>query len=102
MSAQSNSSKSGQPERASPGLQVEAGAAGEPLRKCVAVAMKHYFEALDGHACTDLYDFVIGEVEAPLLEAVLEYTGRNQTKAAQMLGINRATLRKKLKHHGLE
>lgn len=83
-------------------LQVDAGAAGEPLRDCVAAALARYFQTLDGHECCGLYDFVIGEVEAPLLEAVLNYTGGNQTKASQMLGINRGTLRKKLRLHGLD
>ena len=84
------------------GLTVNAGSSGQPLRQCVATAMQQYFQTLDGHDCGGLYEFVIGEVEAPLLEAVLDYTGGNHTKAAQMLGINRATLRKKLRHHDIE
>jgi Fis family transcriptional regulator, factor for inversion stimulation protein len=45
---------------------------------------------------------VMAEVERPLLERVLHHAGRNQTRAAEMLGINRTTLRKKLRQHGIE
>lgn len=83
-------------------LLVASGDSGQPLRRCVAAAMERYFETLDGHDCGDLYEFVLGEVEVPLLEAVLGYANHNHTKAAQMLGISRATLRKKLRHHGIE
>jgi len=44
---------------------------------------------------------VISEVELPLFEAIMRYTRGNQSKAAQILGINRSTLRKKLEHYGL-
>ena len=50
---------------------------------------------------TDLYQMVLAEVEAPLLEAVMRYTGDNQSQASEILGLNRGTLRKKLKHYGL-
>ncbi|MCL4721111.1 MAG: Fis family transcriptional regulator, partial [Gammaproteobacteria bacterium] len=49
----------------------------------------------------DLYELVLGEVEAPLFKTVLTYTGGNQSVAAEILGINRATLRKKLRHYQL-
>ena len=48
-----------------------------------------------------LYDMVISQVEKPLLEVVMECADNNQSRAAQMLGINRNTLRKKLRDHGL-
>ena len=44
---------------------------------------------------------VLAEVEAPLLETVMEFTRGNQTKASTLLGLNRGTLRKKLKKYGL-
>ncbi len=44
---------------------------------------------------------VLSEVEAPLLEVVMDYANHNQTKASQLLGLNRGTLRKKLKQYGL-
>ena len=73
----------------------------EPLRKCVRDAIDNYFAQLDGHTCNGLYRLVIGEVEAPLFEAVMLNAEGNQTLAAEMLGISRGTLRKKLKEYGL-
>jgi Fis family transcriptional regulator, factor for inversion stimulation protein len=64
-------------------------------------ALERYFHTLNGHQPEELYDLVIGEVEKPLFRAVLDYTGGNQSLAASILGINRGTLRKKLRHHGL-
>ncbi|MCP5149841.1 MAG: DNA-binding transcriptional regulator Fis [Ectothiorhodospiraceae bacterium] len=78
------------------------GGAEKPLRTCVREALERYFAQLDGHECQGLFDLVMGEVEAPLLEAVLAHTKGNQTRAAQMLGINRATLRKKLRQYRIE
>jgi Fis family transcriptional regulator len=63
--------------------------------------MNSYFNLLDGSDVTDVYRLVMSEVEAPLLESVLKYTRGNQTKAAEVLGLNRGTLRKKLKIYGL-
>ena len=71
------------------------------LRQQVATSMKNYFQDLDGHESTDLYNLVLQEVEAPLLTSVMQYTKDNQSKAAEMLGLNRGTLRKKLKQYGL-
>ena len=64
-------------------------------------ALEQYFRTLNGHQPEALYDLVIGEVEKPLLRAVLDYTSGNQSMAATILGINRGTLRKKLRLHGL-
>lgn len=64
-------------------------------------ALDQYFQTLNGHKPEELYDLVIGEVEKPLFRAVLDYTGGNQSLAATILGINRGTLRKKLRRHGL-
>ncbi len=82
-------------------LRVDAARAREPLRECVRDALSGYFRQLDGHDTCDLFDLVMSEVEAPLLEAVLEHTRGNMTRAAAILGINRGTLRKKLKQHNL-
>ncbi|MDQ7727675.1 DNA-binding transcriptional regulator Fis [Halomonas sp. SpR8] len=73
----------------------------QPLREAVETAMRRYFEHLDGSQATDLYAMVMAEVEAPLLACVLEHTDGNQTRAADVLGLNRGTLRKKLKQYSL-
>jgi Fis family transcriptional regulator len=73
----------------------------QSLRDCVEQAMDNYFKHLDGQEVCDVYNLVMAEVEAPMLEIVMKYTRHNQTKAAQVLGLNRGTLRKKLKQYGL-
>jgi Fis family transcriptional regulator, factor for inversion stimulation protein len=73
----------------------------QSLRGCVEQAMDNYFKHLDGQDVSDVYEMVMAEVEAPMLEIVLKYTRHNQTRAAQVLGLNRGTLRKKLKQYGL-
>lgn len=72
-----------------------------PLHAHVERAVRQYFSNLNGESTTELYDLVLREVEKPLLSVVLEQTRGNQTRAANMLGLNRGTLRKKLKTHGL-
>jgi Fis family transcriptional regulator len=72
-----------------------------PLRNLTEEALKKYFKDLNGHKPGELYDLVLGEIEPPLLETVMDYTQGNQSRAAEILGINRATLRKKLKHYYL-
>lgn len=72
-----------------------------PLRDYTEEALQKYFGDLNGHRPGDLYDLVLGEVEEPLFKAVLDYTKGNQSVAADILGINRATLRKKLRHYQL-
>jgi Fis family transcriptional regulator len=74
----------------------------EPLRQCVSDAMQRYFNNLDGHGANNLYRLVMNEVEAPLLESVMQHTGGNQTHAATILGISRSTLRKKLSQYDLD
>lgn len=72
-----------------------------PLKRCVAEELERYFEALEGDQPTDLHKMVIGEIEQALLQFVLTRTGGNQCRAAQLLGMNRGTLRKKLDSYGL-
>ena len=74
----------------------------EPLRECVRDALTSYFDKLDGHSATGLYQLVLAEVESPLLETVMQYTEGNQTKAATLLGMSRSTLRKKLTLYNLD
>jgi len=73
-----------------------------PLARMTESALKDYFKKLDGTAPGDLYDLVLSEVEPPLLKIVLHYTDGNQSRAAEILGINRGTLRKKLKNYSLQ
>lgn len=73
----------------------------QTLRDSVEKAMNNYFTHLDGQDVTNVYQMVLSEVEAPLLETVMAYVKGNQTKAATLLGLNRGTLRKKLKQYGL-
>ena len=82
-------------------LNVAAEHKHAPLSECVEVALKDYFDQLDGHSTTNLYDMLLAEVEAPLLKATLAHTQGNQSRAAEILGLNRGTLRKKLKTYGL-
>lgn len=72
-----------------------------PLAEQVSLALEDYFRHLNGHSPSDLYSLVMGEVERPLLAAVIAHTEGNLTRAAEYLGMNRATLRNKLKKYGL-
>ncbi len=71
------------------------------LRTEVEKALRRYFQQLDDEPVTNLHQMVMSEVEALLLAAVMRYTGNNQSKASIMLGLNRGTLRSKLKNYGL-
>ena len=71
------------------------------LGKCVVNALEQYFRDLDGESPSAIYDMVLKSVEKPMLEVVLAKSGNNQTLAAEMLGINRNTLRKKLTEYDL-
>ena len=72
------------------------------LARSVRRAIDGYFRDLDGEEPSGVYDMVISCVERPLIEAVLMRVDGNQTQAAQLLGINRNTLRKKMKTHGIK
>ena len=74
---------------------------GKLLRDCAREAIGNYLHRLDGHDVSGLYELAVTEIEVPMLEAVLARAEGNQSRAARMLGINRATLRKKLERHGL-
>ena len=70
------------------------------VAKYVRKAVDDYFKDLDGEnpSCA-VYDMVMNCVEKPLIEAVLQHAGGNQTRAAELLGLNRNTLRKKIQQH---
>ena len=72
------------------------------MARMVRKAIDGYFRDLDGEKPSSVYDMVINCVEKPLLESVLHRVEGNQTHAAEMLGINRNTLRKKMKVHGIK
>ena len=72
------------------------------MARLVRRAIDGYFRDLDGERARGVYDMVMNCVEKPLLESVLHRVQGNQTHAAQMLGINRNTLRKKMKAHGIK
>ena len=72
------------------------------MARMVRKAIDGYFRDLDGEKPSSVYDMVINCVEKPLLESVLHRVRGNQTHAAEMLGINRNTLRKKMKVHGIK
>jgi len=74
----------------------------DPLSELVRDSLDHYFDQLDGTAPNELYQLVISQVEQPLFESVMRHTGGNQTRAAALLGISRATLRKKLALYNID
>lgn len=74
----------------------------QPLRHYVEQALQHYFAHLGDTTPCNLYELVLAEVEAPLLEVVLQKTQGNQTKAAKLLGLSRGTLYKKIKQYNLD
>ena len=74
---------------------------GGALREEVHNSVDHYFENMEQESVTDLHRLVMTEVESTLLSNVMRRTGNNQSKAALMLGLNRGTLRARLKQYGL-
>ena len=73
----------------------------KPLRASVKQAVNKYLKESNSLEIDNLYELVLAEIEAPLLEEVMTHTRGNQTRAANLMGINRGTLRKKLKQYGL-
>ena len=92
---------SGEVEMIEPETELPGRVVSTSLRDSVTAAVRDYLAQLDGQLGTDVYQMVLAEVEAPLLEEIMAYTRNNQTKASRMLGLNRGTLRKKLKQYGL-
>lgn len=86
-------------------IQAEdsASTAHRPLRELVRKALENYFAHIDKNMPPrEVYPLVLEEVEVPLLEATLAYTQGNQCQAADILGISRSTLRKKLRSYNVE
>jgi Fis family transcriptional regulator len=72
------------------------------IARCVRHTLDGYFRDLDGERPAGIYDMVISCVEKPLIEVVLHRVGGNQTQAAELLGMNRNTLRKKIRAYGIK
>jgi len=96
------------PDRAAQDGEVqEAGLTGalrtsQPtIDESVAFNLQKYFRDLDGSHPSAIYDMVLRAVERPMLEVVMKEAAGNQSRASDLLGINRNTLRKKLQQHGL-
>ena len=83
------------------GRDLKVNGKGVPLRSQAEEALQSYFEALNGHKPDHLYELVMREVEEPLFKVVMDHVQGNQSRAATILGINRGTLRKKLKEFGI-
>ena len=73
----------------------------ESIQEVVQKSLEEYFNDLGEQQATNIYDMVVLTIERPILEVVMTRAEGNQSHAAQMLGINRNTLRKKLQEHGL-
>jgi Fis family transcriptional regulator len=71
------------------------------IEDCVRSSLEGYFRDLRGTEPDSMYDMMIGAVEKPLLEVVMQHADQNQSRAAEWLGLNRNTLRKKLIEHRL-
>jgi Fis family transcriptional regulator, factor for inversion stimulation protein len=72
------------------------------ISACVRKTVSDYFKHLDGEKPCAVYEAVLESIEKPLIEVVLHQAGGNQTKAADILGLNRNTLRKKMLQYGIE
>ncbi|MBA2654564.1 MAG: DNA-binding transcriptional regulator Fis [Gammaproteobacteria bacterium] len=82
--------------------EVASSSASPPLRQSVKKALENYLFHLEDQSPVNLYELVLEEIEAPLLEVVMKLTKNNQSKAAKLLGLSRGTLRKKLKQYNLD
>lgn len=72
-----------------------------PLREHVATSVRRYIGDLNGSDAENLYEIALRELEIPLFVEVLNHCDGNQSRAAGMLGIHRATLRRKLRDYGI-
>lgn len=88
-----------QPRKAPDTVRIDADSA--PLCALVERSVEGYFDRLNGQRPSELYELVLSQVERPLLEVTMRTTRGNISKAAEYLGLNRATLRKKLQKYGL-
>lgn len=82
-------------------VEVEEVSSTASLNEAVRDSLKKYFNTLDGNDPNNLYNMVLQQIEQPLMEIVMEQVDGNQSRAAECLGLNRGTLRKKLKIYNL-
>lgn len=73
----------------------------QSIEECVRASLESYFSDLEGETPSNMYDMVLRLVEKPLLDVVMQQSDNNQSRAAQWLGLNRNTLRKKLLEHDM-
>ena len=71
------------------------------IEECIRISLDGYFKDLRGTEPDRMYDMMVRVVEKPLLEVVMQQAAQNQSRAAEWLGLNRNTLRKKLVEHKL-
>ena len=71
------------------------------IEECIRISLDGYFKDLRGTEPDRMYDMMVRVVEKPLLEVVMAHAAQNQSRAAEWLGLNRNTLRKKLVEHKL-
>ncbi len=75
---------------------------GKPLRKHVQKTIRRYFTDMGNTEPENMYRNLMAQVEPPLIEETLRYTGGNQSRAARVLGITRNTLRSKMRYYGID
>ena len=95
------SSSKKEPRKKKSGKSAKVGVKNKTLSAMTGEAVDGYFKKLNGHKPGRLYELVMREVEMPLFKSVMDYAEGNQSRAASILGINRGTLRKKLREYGL-
>lgn len=71
------------------------------IEDCVRISLEGYFKDLHGTEPDRMYEMMVRVIEKPLLEVVMQHASQNQSRAAEWLGLNRNTLRKKLVEHKL-
>lgn len=101
MNAQSANKKKLTSKKKKPKAKDTLALRNKPLHAYAEDAIKGYFNTLNGHKPRELHQFVLAQVERPLLEMTMDYTNGNQSAAAEMLGLSRGTLRKRLQTYKL-
>ena len=101
MNAQSTKKKKSKSKKSKSKAKDKLALRNKPLHAYAEDAIRGYFHTLNGHRPRELHQFVLAQVEKPLLEQTLDYTNGNQSAAAEILGMSRGTLRKRLQTYKL-